>query len=313
MEHLQRCLTTTSRSTRAPAFPDDFITDAYRYVPPRRPERPRGSSSTSGPTTTSTTGQRWSTWLSVEPLCRGPEPRPDWVVTSQGAIDTELGILKTGKEADVFLARARRPARPRERRGDGRQAVPREEHRTFHRAAAYTEGRRIEALARRAGPQAQEAPSAGRSPPASGRCPSGSALVRLWNARAAGALPGPDRRHRDPDGVDHRRETARRRPGWPRRGPRRDAAGVVLRAGPRGARALVQNGDRARRPLGVQHPGGGRPAGHHRPAADRRPGRQPSGMDFLLRDCANICAWFRSRGLDVDEHALFGELMAHAF
>ncbi len=47
--------------------------------------------------------QRWSTWLSVEPLCRGPEPRPDWVVTSQAAVDTELGILKTGKEADVFL------------------------------------------------------------------------------------------------------------------------------------------------------------------------------------------------------------------
>jgi RIO kinase 1 len=22
--------------------------------------------------------QRWSTWHSVEPLCRGPEPRPDW-------------------------------------------------------------------------------------------------------------------------------------------------------------------------------------------------------------------------------------------
>ena len=47
--------------------------------------------------------QRWSTWLSVEPLSRGPEPRPDWVVTSQAALDTELGILKTGKEADVFL------------------------------------------------------------------------------------------------------------------------------------------------------------------------------------------------------------------
>ena len=61
-------------------------------------------------------GQRWSTWLDVEPLCRGPEPRPDWVVTSQGAIDTELGILKTGKEADVFLRRAGRPARARRRR-----------------------------------------------------------------------------------------------------------------------------------------------------------------------------------------------------
>jgi RIO kinase 1 len=47
--------------------------------------------------------QRWSTWLDVEPLCRGPEPRPDWVVTDRAAVDTELGILKTGKEADVFL------------------------------------------------------------------------------------------------------------------------------------------------------------------------------------------------------------------
>ena len=39
----------------------------------------------------------------------------------------------------------------------------------------------------------------------------------------------------------------------------------------------------------------------------------PRGMDFLLRDCANMCAWFRSRGLDADEQELFGELMAHAF
>src|SRR3546814_16757388 len=42
--------------------------------------------------------QRWSTWLSVEPLSRGPEPSPDWVVTSPGALDTEPGILKTGKD-----------------------------------------------------------------------------------------------------------------------------------------------------------------------------------------------------------------------
>ena len=39
----------------------------------------------------------------------------------------------------------------------------------------------------------------------------------------------------------------------------------------------------------------------------------PAGLDFLQRDCTNICTWFRSRGLDVDEHDLFGELMAHAF
>ena len=39
----------------------------------------------------------------------------------------------------------------------------------------------------------------------------------------------------------------------------------------------------------------------------------PRGMDFLLRDCTNMCAWFRSRGLEVDEQELFGDLMAHAF
>ena len=64
----------------------------------------RPSSSTSGRTTNPTpSNQRWSTWYDVEPLCRGPEPRPDWVITDRAAVDTELGILKTGKEADVFL------------------------------------------------------------------------------------------------------------------------------------------------------------------------------------------------------------------
>ena len=56
--------------------------------------------------------QRWSTWYDVEPLCRGPEPRPDWVVTSRGAIDTELGVLKTGKEADAFLVERGDPPTP---------------------------------------------------------------------------------------------------------------------------------------------------------------------------------------------------------
>ena len=53
--------------------------------------------------------QRWSTWRQVQPLCRGPKPRPSWVVTDQGAIDSELGVLKTGKEADVFLLQRATP------------------------------------------------------------------------------------------------------------------------------------------------------------------------------------------------------------
>src|SRR6478609_4213939 len=46
--------------------------------------------------------QRWSTWDEIGILA-GPEPWPDWLITADAAIDTELGILKTGKEADVFL------------------------------------------------------------------------------------------------------------------------------------------------------------------------------------------------------------------
>ena len=57
-------------------------------------------------------GQRWSTWLEVEPLCRGPSHARPGSSQSQGAIDTELGILKTGKEADVFLVERADPPTP---------------------------------------------------------------------------------------------------------------------------------------------------------------------------------------------------------
>ena len=89
--------------------------------------------------------QRGSTCLSVEPLMRGPEPRPDWVVTSQGAIDTELGVLKTGKEADAYLLERAVPGS--DALGESVVMVAKRyrspEHRTFHRAATYTEGRSV--------------------------------------------------------------------------------------------------------------------------------------------------------------------------
>jgi RIO kinase 1 len=85
------------------------------------------------------TGDRWSTW---DGALHGPKPRPDWVRTEYGAVDIELGLLKTGKEADVFLVRRELPgtdkismlAAKRYRDGD---------HRLFHRDAGYLEGRRV--------------------------------------------------------------------------------------------------------------------------------------------------------------------------
>jgi RIO kinase 1 len=39
----------------------------------------------------------------------------------------------------------------------------------------------------------------------------------------------------------------------------------------------------------------------------------PQGPAYLERDCANVCQWFRSRGLDTPElDHLFGDLMAEA-
>ena len=46
-------------------------------------------------------GDRWSTWDLSTAGERGPAPYPDWLVTDLAAVDTELGIVKTGKDASV--------------------------------------------------------------------------------------------------------------------------------------------------------------------------------------------------------------------
>ena len=46
-----------------------------------------------------------SPYSSYDVAARGPDPVPDWLVTSLSARDTRLGVIKTGKEADVEPAR----------------------------------------------------------------------------------------------------------------------------------------------------------------------------------------------------------------
>ena len=82
---------------------------------------------------------RWSTWGQGEV---GPEPYPSWVITEEGAVDTWLGVVKTGKEAEVHLVERALP-------GTGRRALlaakqyRSADHRLFHRDAGYLEGRRM--------------------------------------------------------------------------------------------------------------------------------------------------------------------------
>src|SRR6185312_4582705 len=86
-------------------------------------------------------GDRWSTWDQSIPTQRGPRPHPGWLVTDLAAVDTELGILKTGKEADVFLIRRGVPGGRSCLLAAKRYRDP--GHRMFHRDSGYLEGRRV--------------------------------------------------------------------------------------------------------------------------------------------------------------------------
>jgi RIO kinase 1 len=114
-------------------YDDDAPTTAKRT---RRRSLPKIDETTDG----LPEGDRWSTWDQSIPTQRGPLPHPDWLVTDLAAVDTELGILKTGKEADVFLIRRGVP--------QGRSCLLAAkryrdaEHRMFHRDSGYLEGRR---------------------------------------------------------------------------------------------------------------------------------------------------------------------------
>jgi RIO kinase 1 len=255
------------------------------------------------------TDQRWSTWHSVEPLCRGPEPRPDWVITSQAAVDTELGILKTGKEADVFLLERAVP-------DDGVSVVMAakryrsEEHRTFHRSAAYTEGRRTR-NSRDARAMAKKTAHGRAVAAGQWAWAEWESLKRLWSL----GLPVPypvqiDGTELLMEWITHDGDSA---PRLAQTRPARDllesyyeqVRDVLAEL----ARHGIVHGDLS--PYNILA-AGERLVVIDLPQVVDLIGN-PAGTEFLMRDCTNVCTWFRARGLEVDEHDLFGELLAHAF
>ncbi|QFZ22669.1 kinase [Saccharothrix syringae] len=84
-------------------------------------------------------GDRWSTWGDAD---QGPKPHPSWLVTDLSAVDRELGVVKTGKEADVFLLERAMPGTDRSCLLAAKRYRS-NDHRLFHRDAGYLEGRRI--------------------------------------------------------------------------------------------------------------------------------------------------------------------------
>jgi len=255
--------------------------------------------------------QRWSTWYDVEPLCRGPEPRPDWVITDRAAIDTELGVLKTGKEADVYLLERAVDGGPCVVMAAKRYRSP--EHRTFHRNAAYREGRR--GRDSREGRAAAKGTAFGRLVAASQWASAEWESLKLcWSL----GLPVPypvqiDGTELLMEWITVDGETA------PRLAQSRPSPAVLASYFEQLREAIATMAQH-----GIVH---GDLSAYNLLAAGERlviidlPQvvdlvGNPKGMDFLLRDCANVCGWFRSKGLDpkvANEHALFSDVLATAF
>jgi len=131
---------TSARSvTKRRRFDDDDPTFAKRVA---RDEATRLSDTDEWTPPELDGADRWSTWDQSSPLQRGPRPYPDWVVTELGAVDIELGVLKTGKEADVYLVERGVPGTDR-RCVLAAKRYRSSKNRLFHRDAGYLEGRRV--------------------------------------------------------------------------------------------------------------------------------------------------------------------------
>ena len=251
-------------------------------------------------------GDRLSTWDVAD---HGPEPTPAWVVTDVAAVDEDLGVLKTGKEADVHVVRRFVP-------GTGRESLlaakrfRSAEHRMFHRDAGYLEGRRVRrsretrAMAGRT--------DFGRELIASQWSSAEFAtLALLWSEGLPVPYPvqlcGQELLLEliGSDGLAAPRLAELR----PDAGTAADLFDQVRRIMARLAARGWAHGDLSAYNVLVD---AGRVVVIDWPQVVDIVGN-PRGLDFLHRDCVNVCSWFTRAGVDADAEELFAELVSQAF
>jgi RIO kinase 1 len=216
----------------------------------------------------------------------GPDPRPSWLVVDD-AVEVDLGTLKSGKEADVHVVR-RTAVDPRARLAECLLAVKRYRPGTHHHAG-YRAGR--EALGR-----FHLQAAGGWAPLEFGL------LAHLWSAGVS--VPYPVSRTGDelvmeligdqdtgvaaPRLASHRpADRAEVADLW------QQARSLVLGF----ADAGVAHGDLSAYNLLVH---AGRLVAIDVPQAVDLVAN-PMGLSLLQRDCTNLVAWFRRRGLSADE------------
>jgi RIO kinase 1 len=254
--------------------------------------------------------QRWSTWPATTPSERGPKPWPDWVVTSAGAIDTELGILKTGKEADVFLLERAVPGDPSQSTLLAAKRYRSAEHRDFQRSSIYTEGRR--GRDSREGRAVAKKSAFGREVAAARwSLAEFDALCRMWQAGAPVPYPV------QVDGTEILLEfIGTDAVAAPRLAQARADRDVL-----EGLFAQVVDLMRIFAAAGVAH---GDLSAYNLLVHEGRVrvidlpqivdvAANPQGADLLHRDCVNICDWFARHRVACDAEELFAQLLGEAF
>ncbi len=249
-------------------------------------------------------GQRQNPYWDVERLCRGPQPIPAWLVTDAAAVDTDLGLLKTGKEADCVVLERAVPGGPSCLLAAKRYRS--QEHRQFHRSASYQEGRRTrrsrDARAIAKGTDHGKAVMGGQW-----AWTEWEALKRLWVAGLP--VPYPVMIYGTELVMELITVDSEAAPRLVNTRPEPDLLASYFAQLREAMTVLARHGWAH----GDLSPYNVLAAGERLVIIDLPQivdlAANPHAMEFLLRDCHNVCTWFQRRGLDVDEGELFAHLL----
>jgi RIO kinase 1 len=245
-----------------------------------------------------------STYLAGD---HGPEPVPDWLITSGDARQVDLGLLKTGKEADVHLVERRH--------GDAVNVLAAKryrkfEERLFRNDARYRAARRTgESRLDKAMAQGNKAGMAFRA--RMWLATEFETLCRLWSSGVA--VPYPVQKlgselmveligsveEAAPRLVHARLDRRGRADAWTQLV---DAMHAMVRCG-------IVHGDLS--PYNILWHDGRLVLIDFPQSVD--PIAHPEGIALLERDVANVTDWFSRRGVDCDASDLFTSLLNEAF
>lgn len=254
--------------------------------------------------------QRWSTWPGLEKLMRGPAPYPEFVIEDAAAVDTDLGVLKTGKEADVFLV---------ERATDSRSALlaakryRSAEQRLFHRSSAYTEGRSVRRS--RDARALKNGSNYGREVEAARWANAEWTYLRMAHENGV-PVPYPVQICGNEilmEFIEDPENPGVAAPRLQASTPDRERLELyweqLVDAMTGLARMGFAHGDLS--PYNVLAAGDRLVVIDLPQLVDLAGNLQ--GAELLARDCRNMCAWFNARGLEVDDGHLLGGLLAEAW